>query len=217
MIKDFRTFVRDFSEAKYSRNLNESVSRTTRFTMTCYDDHHSRTYREAVEIPSKGIYFVINDGNDEGLSGKACPGGKSAVLTDDLLTEIGHGIGKQHLFAQAYHKQHDTGGKIRHIFPALLQLLSHIGIAHDGTGDQLGDQGHIGAEGHGIFLQRCIIPVDIDDVAHGLEHIEADADGQAYFRHGNVRQKSNGVVLSGKEAGIFEKAQTQQIQRHTYD
>lgn len=69
MIKDFRTFVRDFSEAKYSRNLNESVSRTTRFTMTCYDDHHSRTYRETVEIPSKGIYFVINDGNDEGLSG----------------------------------------------------------------------------------------------------------------------------------------------------
>ena len=49
--------------------MNEGVSQTTSFAMSYYDDYHSRTFKETVKVPSRGIYFVINDGNDEGFSG----------------------------------------------------------------------------------------------------------------------------------------------------
>jgi hypothetical protein len=69
MIKDFQTFVREFSKTKRNLPLNESVAQTTSFIMSYYDDRHSRTYRETVSVPSQGIYFVINSGNDEGFAG----------------------------------------------------------------------------------------------------------------------------------------------------
>lgn len=69
MVKDFQTFVREFSKTNCHMRLNESVAQTTRFTMSYYDDHHSRDHRETVKVPSRGIYFVINSGNDEGFDG----------------------------------------------------------------------------------------------------------------------------------------------------
>ena len=87
------------------------------------------------------------------------------------------------------------------------------GVADDGARDELGKQGHVGAEGNGIFLHRRVLAVDVDGVAHGLEGVKADADGQgqAQRRQGEPRQ---GVDVPGDKIPVLEEDQDRQIEEH---
>ena len=93
---------------------------------------------------------------------------------------------------------------------ALLQLGLDIAVADDGSGDQLGEQGDVQQEFEIGPLNAHLTPVDIHHIAHGLEGVEADADGQGNLRH---RQRKAGDLIEGgdEEAGVFEHAQGQQI------
>ena len=58
------------------------------------------------------------------------------------------------------------------------QLPGNVCVTDNGTGNELGKQGNIGAEGYGILLGRHTAPVHIDGVAEALEGIKADAHRQ---------------------------------------
>ncbi len=117
-------------------------------------------------------------------------------------------VGQQDLFAQAQQQPpHAQRGLLQRMLP-VLQLPRHIGIAHDGPGDQLGEHGDIGAEIHDGALGGHIAPVHIDGVAEDLEGIKADADGQRYLRH--WQGKAQGIEGGGGEAGVFEPPQQAQ-------
>lgn len=100
MVKDFQTFVREFSKINRNIRLNESAAQTTRFNMSYYDDHHGRTYKEIVDVPSRGIYFVINSGNDEGFDGAGVFPSKTTdpnefiagIIRDEVSTLVKNGI-----------------------------------------------------------------------------------------------------------------------------
>ena len=86
-------------------------------------------------------------------------------------------VGKQHLFSQ-------TDEKALGAFPAIpyggfpmVQPFTDIRIADDGSGDQLREHGHIGAEIHKAFLGAYPSPVHIRCVSHTLKRIKADANG----------------------------------------
>ena len=92
----------------------------------------------------------------------------------------------------------------------LLQLGLDIAVADDGSGNQLGEQGDVQQEFEIGPLDAHLLPVDIHHIAHGLEGVEADADGQGNLRH---RQRKAGDLIEGgdEESGVFEHAQGQQI------
>ena len=114
------------------------------------------------------------------------------------------GICQQHLFGQTHHKPLHAPAELGQIFPAAFQHLCHIPIANDGTGNQLGKQGHIGAEGEDVFLHLHLPAAHVNEIAHGLEDVEGDADGQ-----GNVREGA-----AEKEFSVLKEAQHSQIQHH---
>ena len=118
----------------------------------------------------------------QGVGQDAHPGGEGSPFCLEKIPQIAHGVGQEHLFSQAQDKQLDAGGKVVDILPAGLHLLRHILIPDNGAGNQLGEQGDIGTEDQGILLNRRIVAVHINHIAHGLEHIKGNADGQGDFR-----------------------------------
>jgi len=61
----------------------------------------------------------------------------------------------------------------------VVDLVAQIFVFDDGTGDELGEECDEGAEVDEAALHLGVVPVHVDGVAHGLEGVEGDADGQA--------------------------------------
>ena len=87
-----------------------------------------------------------------------------------------------------------------------IQRLRHIGIADDGAGNELGEQGNIGAEGDEIFLRRHRAPVHVHGVAQALEGVEADAHGQGQLQKRQA-QAGDGIDAGDEKVRVFEKSQ----------
>ena len=101
--------------------------------------------------------------------------------------------------------------QILHRVSAALQLGSHIGIADDGPGHQLGEHGDIRRQVDEAPLGRGVAPVHVDDIAEDLKGIEADADGQGDPQQGH-RQAGDGVEAGDQKVGVFAVAQKPQAQ-----
>ena len=87
--------------------------------------------------------------------------------------------------------------------------LRHGGVADDGPRHQLGEEHHIEGHVEEAPLHRRVPPVDVDDVAHGLEGIEADADGQ---QDGELRhRREQGVQIRRHEAQVLEDEEQSQV------
>ena len=118
-------------------------------------------------------------------------------------------VGQQHLFAEACHKAGKPGGQILPGGAARVQLLAHIGIAHDGACDQLRKHGDIGGQIHQVFLRRHRAAPHIHHIADDLKGVKADADGQ---RHPDYRDIPAGELpqILRKKARILAPAQQPQ-------
>ena len=86
------------------------------------------------------------------------------------------------------------------------QVRCHRFVLDDGSGDQLGEHGDEGAEVHHVALDRCVLPVHVDGIAHGLEGIERDADGQRDAQLGQINVRDQGQI-GCDEVPVLEKAQ----------
>ena len=60
----------------------------------------------------------------------------------------------------------------------MADLLVDIGVAHDRTCDQLGEEGNVQGKIQNIALHLAIPPVQIHHIGQRLEGEEGDADGQ---------------------------------------
>ena len=94
------------------------------------------------------------------------------------------------------------------------ELLGHVAVADDGAGNQLGEQGDIGGEVHKAPGGRAVLPVDVDDVAHGLEGVEADADGQGDGHRGQPGEGRDQPQRVQHQAGVLKEGQGPQVQHH---
>ena len=129
----------------------------------------------------------------KGVSRQTQPraGGRQALRRQRLVPQLADGVGKEDLLRRAHGEAPDTGDEFVQVLPPLLQLIRHGFIADDGTCDELGEQCHIRAKGDGIFLHRCVLTVDVDGVAHGLEGVEADSDGQGQAQHRQLQSRQD--------------------------
>ena len=126
------------------------------------------------------------------------------------------GIRHKDLFHHTQSKQINTGGEffqIQLLFSNLRKLGQHLRLAHDGSGDQLGEKGNeerIVQEGTVLHLS----PVGIHHEADLLEGEKADSQ-----REQNALQHKGGaksrVHVFHKEIIIFKIEQHGQIGRHS--
>ena len=132
------------------------------------------------------------------------------VGADDIIPQLAYGIRNQDLFRQAEYKQADALFDLLEAVAVLVhvKLRGHIPVFHDGTGNQLGEHNHICTEINDVVLSLHIPTVYVDGVAHGLEGIEADAQGQhgGCFHHADGKP-GNRIDGADDEVGVFEKHQ----------
>ena len=128
--------------------------------------------------------------------------GDSRRLAD--IPELPHVVGQEQLFRHAHGKDLHAGGKsVSPVLPAV-DLLPQVLILDDGTRYQLGEEGHKGAEIQDVPLGPGIPPVDIDGVAHGLEGVEADADGQVDAQY-REKTQADGLQALRQEVVVLEE------------
>ena len=142
---------------------------------------------------------------------------QSRFQRKDLIGPGGEPVGQNHLFAQPVQKPLDAVGKPGQGNRPAGQLVFHLGVQHDGTGHQLGEKAHIQSHPEPAFLHGGLAPVKVDDIAHGLKGVEADAQRQGNVPHRQqlpARQCSQRI---GGEGVIFKVAQQPQVGGHRAD
>ena len=139
-----------------------------------------------------------------------------AGVGEEILAGQTAGVGEYHFFCKTYHEAPQTGVDLGNGDTAVLHLLFHFHIPHDGSGHQLGEQADIQQHLAESELGLTLAPVNIDDIGHGLEGVEADAQRQGDLRHRNI-QAGDGVQGLHHKAGVLKHAQQGQIDGNAYD
>ena len=97
------------------------------------------------------------------------------------------------------------------------QRRSQRVIAADGTLNELWEEGDKQSEFSQISLGRVFVPVDIQQVAHGLEDIEGDAHGQQKMGEGDgflpaAQQTDQAVDIPQQEIGVLYHRQRTEVE-----
>ena len=77
-------------------------------------------------------------------------------------------------------------GEVGPVLSPVLDIPGHRLILHDRACHQLGEQGHIQAHIHGIFLSLRLATGHVKHIAHSLKGEEGDADGQLDAEQGQL-------------------------------
>lgn len=97
----------------------------------------------------------------------------------------------------------------------LVELWQQVRAALYGSGHELREEGDKEGVGGEVALGAGVAPVDVDEVAQGLEDVERDAHGQQHLQFGHVHtdaqprhQRDN--VLGG-EVEVLEEEEDEQV------
>ena len=93
----------------------------------------------------------------------------------------------------------------------MADLLIDIGVAHDGAGDQLGEEGNVQGKIQNIALHLAISPVQIHHIGQRLEGEEGDADGQRDILWRDQLGAQEAIDAVGKKVEVFVVAQKEQV------
>ena len=96
---------------------------------------------------------------------------------------------------------------------SLGQILLNRHVTDDRAGNQLREQCHVGSQVNEVLLGSSLAAIHVDGVAHGLEGVEADTDGQRQTEQRDVRA-GNIVDVVNKEVGVFEEAKCSEAGDH---
>ena len=130
-----------------------------------------------------------------------------------VLPQGADGVGQQHLLGKSHAEPPGPQSEVLRRVEPVPQVRCHRFVLDDGAGDQLGEHGDEGAEVHHVALDRCVLPVHVDGIAHGLEGIERDADGQRDAQLGQINARDQGQI-GCDEVPVLEKAQQSQVEDH---
>ena len=156
----------------------------------------------------------------ERIADRADPGRARGELAaaegEDLVRQQAHLVRQQDLLRQTEEEAaHAPADPVEAEFP-LLDLGGDVGVAHDGAGDELGEEGDVQQDREEALLHVLLVPVDVDDVAQALEGEEGDADGQADLGHGDG-QPEDGVENLREEAGVLVGEEQADVQNDGQD
>ena len=90
-------------------------------------------------------------------------GGKGGV------GDLRDSVGEQHLLSKAEEKAHRARGEFGNGLVPLVDLVCDRGVAHDGTGDELGEKRDIECELERVSLHGGVIAENVDHIAETLE------------------------------------------------
>ena len=127
-------------------------------------------------------------------------------------------IGDDHLLEQPGHNQPQRAAAFLLIQARLVvELRQQVGGAHDRPGDKLREEAHV-QQVFVITVRRLqLAAIQVDDVAHHLEGVKADADGQDHVQPQPDRIEAEPLHRLGnvdqEKVGVFENRQNAEVHR----
>ena len=105
----------------------------------------------------------VGDGAEPRKGHRGGDGGKGGV------GDLRDSVGEQHLLGKAEEKAHRARGELGDGLVPLVDLFGDRGVAHDGTGDELGEKRDIECELERVSLHGGSIAENVDHIAETLE------------------------------------------------
>ena len=138
--------------------------------------------------------------------------GKALVEMDLIVNPVhvhGQIIGNHQLFKETPgHKLHAVGRLVVVEYVLLPDLVQQVFAALDGSGHQLGEEGHEGGVNAEMSLRPNLAAVDVDHVAEGLEGVKGDSNRQHQLQRHRVHGNGDGTaeIADGlaDEVEVFE-------------
>ena len=119
--------------------------------------------------------------NLESVADRTQPGGHAVQLIDRLGKHlVGYGsqrVGEKNLLGESHNEAFHAVSDLLKVHRAILDLVGYVMILDDRSSYQLREEGDVEREFVDILLRLNFLPIDIHDVADGLEGVEGDADG----------------------------------------
>ena len=124
----------------------------------------------------------------------------------DLFPDDCHLVGDEDLFGKAHDEASDACSDPALVGNSVLKLDLHVGVSDDGACDELREQRYVCSQGYDVLLALDLASKYVNYVGHGLEGIEADADGKS---HADQAQTCSCKAVHGldDEVRILEKTQ----------
>ena len=127
-----------------------------------------------------------------------------------LIPELADLVRQQDLAPQSEQEYSCSLLKILRCNAAAVEFLVDIGIFDDRPRDQLRKQADERRKIEQIAFRLYRSPVDVDAVRHGLKRIKADPQRKRHTEH--RRGKAERAEIIQEKPGVFEKAETAQIE-----
>ena len=161
---------------------------------------------------SRKVKIDLEGEAEDAQPGRRC-GENAEVGVQNASRRLPGEVGQQYFLAQPAEKPRHARRDALPGAVSFADLFGDFTIAHNGSGDELGKQGHKQEIIQKVALHRRLVAVYIQGVRHCLKGIERYADGQS--------QSDDGYLDSGqrphraeKEIGILEGEKKPQIEDH---
>ena len=134
------------------------------------------------------------------------------LLGEHPIGDLGKLVGQQDLLGQAEQEPDGARLKVRPALPPGPKLLCHGGVAHDGARHQLGEEGDVQGQAEQVLFCLGLPSEHVNGIAHALEGVEGDPDGQNDLLHRDPGEQL--VKVLRNKAQVLEHEEQGQVGRH---
>ena len=155
-----------------------------------------------IEVDLQGIGRGAQPGHAPVQPGPQAEGG---------VGDRGGHLGDQRLLGEAHDEAAEAPRALLRAGPGAVQSGGELPEAGNGAGDHLGEEGDVQQKVAEAPGGPVPVPVDVDDVSHGLEGEEGDAHRREEARRRDLRPQQ-GAQAPGEEVQVFERPQQEQVE-----
>ena len=150
----------------------------------------------------------------EGVANRSQPSGHAVQLVDRLVEDFvgdgSQGVGEKDLLGESHDEAFHAVGYFLEVHGSVLDLVSYVVVLDDRPCHQLREEGDVESEFVDVLLRLDFLPIDVHNVADGLEGIEGDADGHDDLDKVDMPAEELINVLD-KEVEVLEVEQEAQV------
>ena len=119
------------------------------------------------------------------------------------LGDYTHLICNKHLFTQTDTEDFYALCELRKRFAAVDHLVGNVAVPYDRARNQLRKQRKVGTEVDKALADGSVVAVNVDNITHCLEGVEADTDRQTDMQVRNIQERQH-IQRVGDHARVFE-------------
>ena len=150
----------------------------------------------------------------EGVADRSQPSGHTVQLVDRLDEHFvcygSQGVSEEDFLSEPHDEAFHAVGDFLKVHRTVFNLVGYVMVLDDRSSHQLREEGDVESEFVDVSLRLNFLPVDVHNVADGLEGVEGDADGHDDLDEVDMSSEKF-VDIFNKEVEVLKVKQEAQI------